>query len=204
MTVAQPIFSLKDFVDLIAHVDRYPFYAALLYTPTNGLDGKLHQYVVGHWNMLNRLTGDACLLMAVEDPWGKSIGQFKPEEVYDIARHLGAEAQDVPCLVFFTDPNNRQDTLVLRLAEFLSPSSSVTDEGLTDFFRALQSIIDQYADHAADARLQDLRVALDREWPVDSPWLGRASQVGTWAVSAAAGASTIVGALAAAKSLFGL
>lgn len=202
MTIARPVFSLKDFLHLLENVDPCPFYAALLYTPMNGLDGKLHQYVVTHWDMLNKLTGDSNLLMAVENPWGKSIDQFKPEEVYDIGRNLGAETNDVPCLILFTDPNDRQDTLILRLREFLSPADAVTDESLTDFFRSLQSIVERSVHEESESRLQHLRAGLDHEWPPESKWALAFSQAGNWILTAAAAAPTIAKGITAVMGLF--
>ena len=62
-----PTWSLQEFVIAIAQADSYPFYGVLLYTPMNGLDGRMHQYVTDHWSYLNRLTGHSCLVFAIEN-----------------------------------------------------------------------------------------------------------------------------------------
>jgi hypothetical protein len=69
---------------------------------------------------------------------GRAITDFRPEEVYDIARELGVSVADVPALVFFTAPKKRADTLVLRLGDFVP--DDVSDADLTDFFRSLAAI----------------------------------------------------------------
>jgi hypothetical protein len=61
---ARPVYSLEDFLELLEYGDEYPYYSVLLYTPENGLDQRLHEYVVKRWDFLNRLTGDGSLLAA--------------------------------------------------------------------------------------------------------------------------------------------
>lgn len=163
-----PVYSLKDFAWLFKRKSlRYPFYAVLLYSPINGLDGRLHEYVVSHWLLINRLTGDNCLLLAVEDIRRpeSNIGEFKPEEIYDIARHLGASMRDIPCLVYFTEPEASQDTVVLRLSDLLSNSDAIDDERLTRLFRNLSAIVDSCSNKPADKRLNYLRNGFAKEWP---------------------------------------
>lgn len=166
-----PVYSLKDFAWLFQSQSlNYPFYAVLLYSPTNGLDGRLHKYVAGHWLLINRLTGDNCLLLAVEDirRAESRIEEFKPEEIYDIARHLGASVRDIPCLVYFTEPEASKDTVVLQLGDLLSDSGAVDDERLTRLFRNLSAIVDSCHDQPAARRLDCLRHGIAKEWPGQS------------------------------------
>jgi hypothetical protein len=191
--------NMKDFAKLIARADPYPFYAVLLYTPMNGLDARIHRYVVERWDYLNTLTGPSCLLVALEDPLRRQdIQEFKPEDVYGIARYLGASVDNIPCIIFFTDPQNRNDTLILKLNEFLPDASNLTDEEITDFFRALQSIVDSCSGSDPDSKLACLRKGLRSQWPSDSRFAEIASRLsiaGGWLVSSVVTTSSIVEAL---------
>ncbi len=197
---AIPTFNFGDFARVINNEsDRYPFYCVLMYTPMNGLDERMHKYVLSRWHFLNKLTGYNCLLVALEDmDRGKDIRDYKPEDVYEIARYLGAPASSLPCMVFFTNPQERNDTLILKLRDFLPDPGNVTDEELTDFFRALQSIIDTCAGREADSRIECLREGLRSEWPQDSRWAEVASKLpaaGSWLVKSVTTTSTIVEAV---------
>src|SRR2546423_1150266 len=131
--------SLEDLQNQLERGDFYPFYAVLLYTPLNGLNVRLHEYVESRWEFLNNLTGNNCLMVALEKR-GRPIGRFRPEIVYDIARFLGVAVNQIPCLILFTDPKHRQETAVLDLKQLLS--SAPTDEALTTFFQDLQTVFD--------------------------------------------------------------
>jgi hypothetical protein len=165
-----PTWSLQEFVIAIAQADSYPFYGVLLYTPMNGLDGRMHQYVTDHWSYLNRLTGHSCLVFAIENiDQDLSITDFKPEEVYDIARHLGASVGDLPCMVFFVDPQKRSDTLVLRLRDLFPPAETLTDDAITLFFRTFQSIIDTCSQSEPSVRLTCLRDGVEGQLTRNGP-----------------------------------
>src|SRR5262249_18295545 len=112
MAMAAPIYGLEDFVRLFDEdLDYFPFYSVILYTPQNVLDQRLQEYVSSHWNLLNRLTGESSLLAALESrDHDRSIDDFKPEEVYDIARELGVHVDAVPALVFFTSASKGRET----------------------------------------------------------------------------------------------
>jgi hypothetical protein len=202
MAMAEPVYSLKHFQSLIEDPEPYPFYGVMLYTPTNGMDQRIPEYVLSRWHYLNRLTGDTCLLFAVEDVGrNQDISEFRPEEIYDIARQLwtpkgGVELNDMPCIVFFTDPLHRNDTLVLRLAKFLPAPKELTDEDLTDFFRSLATIMDQCSVTSEDERLVCLHDGLSNRWPSESTWFERATQTGSWIVNATAGAASVATAIA--------
>jgi len=201
--MAAPIYGLEDFVRLFDEdVDYFPFYSVILYTPRNGLDGRLHEYVSSHWNFLNRLTGESSLLAALESrDHDRSIDDFKPEEVYDIARELGVPVNAVPSLVFFTSARDRKDTRVIKLGEFLSPD--VTDAELTDFFRGLSAVVDICAQREERDRLECLRRGIEREWPRDSEWHGRAREIAGAVVSSTTKAASVVQALSVIAAIIG-
>src|SRR5690242_236793 len=106
----RPTYSLKDLADILARqaearVDpndpTLPYYCVLLYTPGNGLDGRLHDYIRSRWDLMNTLTGDACLLLALEDVNRQpSDTEYRAEDVYIIGRKLGASVDAVPCMIF--------------------------------------------------------------------------------------------------------
>ncbi len=146
---------------------------------------------------MDGLTGRNWLLLAVEDLASArpAIEDFRPEDIYDIGRHLGVSPGAVPCLVFFVDPTHRNDTLVLQLREFLESEGPPTDEQLTDFFRSLATIVDGCADVPAGERLARLRAGLEREWPVDSEWAERAKGIGGAVIGSVVAAGTTATAL---------
>lgn len=202
--MAEPIHGLEDFARLFAEgIDEYPYYSVILYTPENGLDRRLHEYVVGRWLFLNSLTGKNSLLAALEDrDAGRGIADFRPEEVYDIARELGVSVADVPALVFFTSPLERTDTLVLRLGQFMTPD--VTDADLTDFFRGLAAIVDECSARPNAERLDCLRRGVAHNWPADSHWRERTAEIGGAIVSSTTKAASILQALSAILGFMGI
>jgi hypothetical protein len=64
---------------------------------------------------VNSLTGESCLLMALEAQ-GQPIEEFRPDDVYEIARYLGAQVDQVPCWAFITEPQTKRQTLVQPLS----------------------------------------------------------------------------------------
>jgi hypothetical protein len=196
MAMAAPVQSLRHFNRMMDAGWDFPFYCVLLYTPGNGLNQKLHEYVVGHWPFLNELTGNSCLLLAVEDQaQGPRIEQFRPEDVYGIARKVGAQVSDVPCMVFFTDPRERNDIVILRLGRFLPPPTNLQDEHLTDFFQRISAITDKCGSQPVETRLDALRDQMALEWPTGSHWYGDVVRAGAWLVAASTGAKTVADAL---------
>lgn len=156
--------SLKDFESVLQRGDPYPYYAILLYPPLNGLNTKLHQYVQSHWPYLNSLTGSSCLLFALESR-NLPIEDFRPEDVYTIARHLGAEVDQVPCLVFITDPTKQRQTLIQPLKPLFPEATQVTDDHLTEFFQHLQAIIDRcVASATPEERFECLQRSFNQEF----------------------------------------
>jgi hypothetical protein len=170
--------SFDNLRDLIARLeageDEYAFYGVMLYAPANGLDGQLHEYVTGHWTYLHHLTGETTLLMALERlDYDRPLESFKPEEIYDIARYLGVDADQLPALAIFTAPGLREDIRVLRIRDFLAPGPALTDEEITEFFRSLVTAIDCCAGMPADRRLTCLDEGLKKHWPDRSASKGR-------------------------------
>jgi hypothetical protein len=152
----------------------YPFFGILLYAPGNGLDGRLHEYVVEHWEMLNGLTGPNVLLMALEDTdQGREISDFRPEDVYDIARLLGVAVDAVPAIALFESVATREHGVRLQLGSVLS--HDVTDADLTQFFRGVAAAIDGCADQPEGKRVACLEKNFAARWPRDSPWYTRVS-----------------------------
>ena len=173
--------SLKDLHWLLETGDPYPFYAILLYPPLNGLSAKLHKYVESHWGYLNGLTGNNCLLLALERAGGPAE-EFRPEDVYAIARYLGATVDKVPCIIFITDPKHERQTLVQPLSMLFTDSEQVTDDDFTEFFQGVQALIDRCVDQASDDnRFECLHGAFDREYVL--PTKGRRAVVIVTAVA---------------------
>lgn len=180
--MSMPVGSLKDLVDLLEGRGQYVFedrpfrfYGVLLYAPTNGLNQFLHQYVVGHFQLFNRQTGPNWLVAVLEDINRKQgIDEFRPEDVYAIARYLGVRVDAVPAIVLFTEPKERNDTLVLSLKSVLPEAGELGDEHFTTLIGKLAAIIDEISerDLPAAARLEALRSQIAKEWPKD-PDLGK-------------------------------
>lgn len=157
-------FSLEDFEAVLDSGAPYPYYAVLLYPPLNGLNAKLHRYALSHWQFLNALTGENCLLLAVESR-RTPIQKFKPGDVYSIARLLGAEVDKIPCLIFITDPKNERRTLVQPLRPLFNDGVELSDEQLTEFFQGIQAIIDRCAKASIDKdRFDCLQRAFTRRY----------------------------------------
>ena len=172
--------TLRDVVAILEEeADHYPYYGVLIYPPLNGLNQRLHEYVVSHWRGLNDLTGDNALLVALEDiDRGQDIHDYQPAEIYSIARELKVPPDDIPCLVLFTQPRTRRETLPLRLREFFPDRRAVTDDDLTDFFQGLQAVINGCVDDGLpEDRLDCLRQGIDERWPLQAQWRDRLADV---------------------------
>ena len=123
------------------------------------------------------------------------FGDFRPEDVYEIGRHLGVAPDSVPCLAFFVDPTRRNQTLVLPLREFVSTDAPPDDAQLTDLFRSLATVVDAAAAVPAEERLPRLSQGMEHEWPTDSEWSARAAAIGGIALGSVATAGTTATAL---------
>jgi hypothetical protein len=145
--VSAPIGSLKDLQKLLNGEDQYiymkksfPFYSVLLYTPTNGINQALHMYVVDNFEFFHVATGPNWLVAVIEDIGaGHQINEFKPQYVYTIARYLGAPVDQIPAFVFFTDPKEHKDTLILPL----NNSGLVTIEDVKKHIVKIAAVIDK-------------------------------------------------------------
>ena len=203
--MSAPVGSLKDLQDLLQGRGGYvfeprpfAFYSALMYAAANGLNEKLHNYVVSHYEFFNAQTGPNWLVAVVEDIGREqSIEKFKPQQVYEIARYLGVPVDDIPAIVFFTEPETRNETLVLRLSDVLPEPGEIKEENLTMLFGKIAAIIDNICqtDAPSDARLKVLREALSREWPESSTVGAKLTSAIGWLKVSAATATTVLGAI---------
>jgi hypothetical protein len=171
--MSAPVGSLRELQDLLEgghggyRFEQRPFhfYSVLMYTPTNGLNKLLHEYVVSHDELFNAQTGPNWLVAILEDIHGKELKpEFRPQDVYKIARYLGVPVNAIPAIVFFTEPKGHKETLILRLRDIFPYSSKVTDEDLTELFSKIAATIDNDIDLASNRRLDELRKALISEW----------------------------------------
>lgn len=189
-----PVGSLKDLQKLLDGQDQdiyekklFPFYSALLYTPTNGVNQALHTYVsdLHEYEYFHTATGPNWLVAVVEDiRAGHKIDDFKPQDVYAIARYLGAPVDQIPAFVFFTDPKEHKDTLILPLGN----SGLVTNEDVKKTIEDVKKLIVKIAaiidticadqQVASDKRLTALekelwKVQLGFKVQVVSSWVGK-------------------------------
>lgn len=189
--MAAPVGSLNDLQILLENPDSsnvfekrgFHFYGVLLYTsakgksaegnPEKGLNESLHKYIIDHYEFFNVQTGPNWLVAILEDIGRRNpFKRFKPEDVYRIARYLGAPVDTIPAIVFFTEPKERQETLVLRLSNILDESEEIKDEKFTNLFGKLATIIDKICEEGvpADKRLESLRKAISQAWPNSVVW----------------------------------
>lgn len=234
--MSAPVGSLKDLQDLLDGVATlygeprfFPFYSVLMYTPLNGLNKALHRYIVGvpdtngesprtaptrlgkdsHFDLFNNQTGPHWLVAIVEDiNREQRIEKFSAEAVYDIARYLGARVDDLPAIVFFTEPRNRNQTLVLKLAEVLPTAEKLKEEDITNLISKIAATIDDlWEQHgASDARLNLLRDKLADKlaydlWPEGVTTEDKAPSRFDWLKASAANAPTVLGAITSLVNL---
>lgn len=205
MAMMRPTYSLRHFESELANEDlpQFPVYGMLLYTPPDGFDERLHTYIRSHWEMMGGLTGANWGLLVIEDlnPAGHPIEEFKPEDVYEIARLLGISVADVPSLVFFTDPRERRETLVLKLKELLPPPTELTDDHLTAFFRDTAAVVDRCAGRPASCRLNCLRHDLRAGLPQSEESVQQAKDASGWLVSSTVTAATVAQSIGGIRTL---
>jgi hypothetical protein len=205
----EPIRSFEHLAQALeGGLDPYPYYCMLMYAPGNGLDERLANYTHSRWDELDRLTGDSCLLFAMDSvEAGRPLTSFRPQDIFEIARYLGATVADVPGMLMFTQPHDREDVLVLRLREILPPSEQLKDEDLSILFREWAAIMDSYAQGKATDRLDCLESSLEDLWPTATPWPDQLAEGGRWLVKVSAGAGSVAtsigGILTVVQRLFG-
>lgn len=164
----QPISGLTDFLAVLSALERgedagFPIYCALLFTSEEGLDQRIGVFVAEHWWELDDMTANDCLVFVIGDRDHEQVlggRQFTPNEVYSVARELGAKADVLPCACFFVDPSTSRDVLRLRLRDYLPPSEPSGDGDLTRGFRAIGSALQSCAQCPVDERLDCLRAQL--------------------------------------------
>ena len=191
-----PTKSLEDLVTLLKseRAEGYDFYGVLLYLPVSGLNGRLHQFVVDQWKVLNDLTGPHALMVAVENLGrGRTIDKFKPYQIYSIARELQVSVNLVPCLVFFTNPKDRQDVAALPLHNYLSDEAP--DHEILTFFQSLQVIIEACCDKVPDLRMNCLWDGIERAWPLGNARAGEPNKRRRLSLPTLADSATLVVAL---------
>ena len=155
----------------------------------------MHEYVLERWGRLDAMTGPNFLVMALENSnQYPEIENFAPDDVFEVGRYLGAEPRQIPCLVLFSDPRNRNDSVVLELNDFLPPASEVVNADFTDFFSTLSSLVDLSVPATKDRRLSRLQTAIDHEWPPTSRLSELVSQGSNLSTSAVARTATIASA----------
>jgi hypothetical protein len=135
-------------------------------------------YVVDNFEFFHVATGPNWLVAVIEDIGaGHQIYEFKPQDVYTIARYLGAPVDQIPSFVFFTDPKEHKDTLILPL----NNSGLVTIEDVKKLIVKIAAIIDKICSDqhiASSERLTALKkelrkVQLGFKIKVVSSWVGK-------------------------------
>jgi hypothetical protein len=203
--MSAPVGSLKDLQELLEGRGGYvfeqrsfPFYSVLMYAPQNGLNKLLHEYVKSHYELFNSQTGPNWLVAVVEDIGREEfIDTFRPQDVYNIARYLGARVDEIPAIVFFVDPKDHDETLVLRLSDILPPATQVTDEDLTRLIGTIAAAIDEISNARLPpaVRLARLEKALNAAWSKDSVRAPQLSSAVDWLRTSAATATTVLVAI---------
>jgi integrase len=134
--MAAPIGSLENLQRLLEKPEEsdiyrllgrttYPVYGVLLYAQEDYSIKRMREHVLYDFPTLFEQTGRNWLLVVFENLPYYPVQDFRPEEVYEVARVLGAAATDLPCIVFFTDPKERSETLVVSLSELLASTSDM-------------------------------------------------------------------------------
>jgi hypothetical protein len=165
MAMMQPLSGLTEFIAVLSALERgedagFPIYCALLFTVEEGLDEQIARYVGQHWNELDDMTGDDCLVFVVGDRDAEQViggRRFAAREVYSIARELGARADALPCACFFVDPAASREVLRVRLRDYLPPLETRAQDDLTRGFRGIGAALQTCAGRDSPQRLQCLR-----------------------------------------------
>jgi hypothetical protein len=211
--MSEPIGSLSDLQDLLENGinyrygdDTFAVYSVLLYTRTEGLNRLLHEYVLNHFEQFRKQTGPNWLVAILEIPGSRAPedeAKFKPESVYEIARYLGAGVDDIPAIIFFTEPKGRKETLILQLRDIFPRSGELTDDDLEQFFGKVATLIDNMCepDRTNGEMLSVLREQIEEKFGEDPQWAkGLESAIG-WVKTSAVAATSLFGAIAALVKL---
>ena len=182
--------------------ERYPFYGALLYTRQRPLDDLVWRYLVYDRARLDAMLGRSCMLFVVEDQSTAQASDdhrvclgFGTADVYAVADRLAALPEDLPCLVFFADPADRRETLVVTLP-YLIPAGPADLDGLQDAFTAVASAIKVAAAVPPGRRLRQLERelaarALSPDADVSAARLRRAEATGRTVLAVLTGAADL-------------
>jgi hypothetical protein len=180
---------------------QYPFYAVLLYAPINGLDGRIDDYVDSHFELLNSLTGENCLLVAVKAPEPSPSAGGPTSSVYEAARMLSVSVEDMPALVVFSNPG-RKDIELVRLGDILE--SDANDGDITKVFRTMQAAIDRSVDVAKDERLRRLQHHFNDRWRTNQGMFARLRSATSVAAAATVQAGSVIAALQSMVAALGM
>lgn len=188
--VPEPIYSLRAFNAILTEQERkFPFYAALIYPPTNGLNQKLSTYIAANRRTLDASTGDSWLVLTVED-YERGLQEYKPSEIYKIATLLGAKRADIPCFVFFVEATRREVKL-FQIRELLPESSQVTDEHITELFAKITDVCVACSTRPREERLECLEREMEQTWHQRVSWQIRATAATKVVIASAVQAATL-------------
>jgi hypothetical protein len=109
---------------------------------------------------------------------------FGTADVYAVADQLGALPEDLPCMVFFTEPTQQRAVLVVQFS-YLVPERPIRDIHLDDAFNAVTSALKIAAEEPPDKRLRRLERELGNRFKAAGP--GRRIEVIGRAVGAVIG-----------------
>ncbi|MGB7379014.1 MAG: CHAT domain-containing protein [Rivularia sp. (in: cyanobacteria)] len=147
---AYPTLSLKDFFYKMESGNKETVRGILLYTDADEI---LTKYIQEHFQEFHKLSGDWCQIFILEKPNGiwsaKDLSLIKKiklkftsidkTEVYDIARELKIDINQIPCLVFFGAEVKQRLIIPINKEEYLNNFSKYFRE----LFATVEKIINQ-------------------------------------------------------------
>lgn len=181
----KPVSGLRGFTRHMSAVAEgtgraYSVYCALLYTVAEGADAEIARYVATHWDELDAMTSNRCLVFVIGEtgfryrdagidyspqrvPGGSTLmpDQLSPAQVYRVADYLGVRPTALPCAAFFVRPQSSREVLRLRLADYVPDASD--PEQMTRSFRGIATATETCRKAPMSERLDCLREELVRE-----------------------------------------
>jgi hypothetical protein len=102
----------------------------------------------------------------LEDLQDMKRKDFKPQDVYKIARYLKVRVDEIPAIVFFTEPNKRRDLYILNLSDIIYESEEYDEESINFIFSKMAAIIDDICeiDQGRTDRMEVLQAKFNREF----------------------------------------
>jgi hypothetical protein len=101
----------------------------------------VHAFVHREFDDLSALIGPSCLTFVLASRRLPARRASPANEVFEIARALGAEVSALPCAIFFTEPDKRPETRAIDLRRFLPNGDAATESELELGFRALPLLL---------------------------------------------------------------